>query len=823
MHTSAAKHAGGRVFRVDRECYVVYVGSDHHLVRPFLRIGTSPNVPDRIRPYIGTVVIADRLTGDLMQEAATVGPAAVQPNYTASQQMLAAVGPFLTARNVSGRSIDASRGREGAFVEFLTDGNLNVLINGRCIFDLAQRERDDRHFAYRLDRIDRIIESTAARYTADSLQRSGFLVGADRSLFLFQDGALEARALRPGGVLGLAERLISPRLLTAFSGPLDGAAFSAWSKWAVRRSGIEAEGATIRMVGVTPDSGGLLDLVAVLQAVGLAVEHAAPRSHDAFVPAPLLETAGASLETAGASPRTGRRAPRWPQIDRFVLPAGAAWARGTAPPLLTGVPYRIDPGHAVGADTTLERFLQDGRGAHGELARLLQGWNDGSAIAAGFDPAKFSAEFSRQLTAAPLPVLADIRSTERGYDVQFSIQEGYTVGNAAEQRRAIERIAAIAAAPDEQSLFRNERQRLVRFLDDLLRQRRSTLRAETTPKPPTAPPDRAGAGDAPRSRSDAAPEDRSGGRGTDRAAPGGRGSNAAGERSTARGGSRRAVSTRARAPRRGLVAAALLALVVLVGGAGYFVLRERSGRTTPTVALDERGANGAAPNADRSANPREPDERGANGAAPNAAESNASRDPNTASATEPGAGASNAAESNAPRDPNTARAEGSSATDSAAGASNAAQSNASRDPDIAGATDSAAGTPAETQTLFTNELKIGMLDILVLANEIAQLNDFAPIGDNSVENPDPNWIFPSMVFTLLEERRYEILRGDTIWGIAERMLDRALERERAQLADLLQRMENGRRPIEELEALIETSYIASVRRKARDLIQRLQR
>ena len=807
MHTSAAKHAGGRVFRVDRECYIVYVGSDHHLVRPFLRIGTSPNVPDRIRPYIGTVVIADRLTGDLMQEAATVGPAAVQPNYTASQQMLAAVGPFLTARNVSGRSIDASRGREGAFVEFLTDGNLNVLINGRCIFDLAQRERDDRHFAYRLDRIDRIIESTAARYTADSLQRSGFLVGADRSLFLFQDGALEARALRPGGVLGLAERLISPRLLTAFSGPLDGAAFSGWSKWAVRRSGIEVEGATIRMVGVTPDSGGLLDLVAVLQAVGLAVEHAAPRSHDAFVPAPLLETAGASLETAGASPRTGRRAPRWPQIDRFVLPAGAAWARGTAPPLLTGVPYRIDPGHAVGADTTLERFLQDGRGAHGELARLLQGWNDGSAIAAGFDPAKFSDEFSRQLTAAPLPVLADIRSTERGYDVQFSIQEGYTVGNAAEQRRAIERIAAIAAAPDEQSVFRNERQRLVRFLDDLLRQRRSTLRAETTPKPPTAPPDRAGADDAPRSRSGAALEDRSGARGTDRAAPGGRGSNAAGERSAARGGSRRAVSTRARAPRRGLVAAALLALVVLVGGAGYFVLRERSGRTTPAVALDERGAN-----ADRSAGPLDPDTAGAEGS----------------SATESGAGASNTAESNASRDPDTAGAtepgaEGSSATDSAAGASNTVEPNASRDPNIAGATESDAGTPAEAQTLFTNELKIGMLDILVLANEIAQLNDFAPIGDNSVENPDPNWIFPSMVFTLLEERRYEILRGDTIWGIAERMLDRALERERAQLADLLQRMENGRRPIEELEALIETSYIASVRRKARDLIQRLQR
>ena len=108
MTDPTANRPGGRVFRIDRECYVIYVGSDDHHVRPFLRIGTSPDLPDRIRPYIGTVVVTDRVTGNPLAEADTVGGAGPRrPEYTGSPELVHAFTPLTGIRRVTERPISA--------------------------------------------------------------------------------------------------------------------------------------------------------------------------------------------------------------------------------------------------------------------------------------------------------------------------------------------------------------------------------------------------------------------------------------------------------------------------------------------------------------------------------------------------------------------------------------------------------------------------------------------------------------------------------------------------------------------------------------------
>ena len=760
MHTSHVKPTGGRVFRVDRECYVVYVGSAHHHVRPFLRIGTSPNVPDRIRQFIGTVVITDRLTGDITQEAAAVGTSTpIRPEYTGSHQLLGAIAPFLTSRSVSDRSVDAVPGRnqQGAFVEFLTDGSLYVVINGHRILDLAQRERDDLHAAYRMERIAQIVASTDARYRAQSLQAPGFLVTADRSLFTFHNGMLEARALRTGGVHALAKRLIEPQSLVTFAGPLDRSAFLAWSKWAARRAGSTEDQPSIRMVGLESASGKLDDLVSVLQAVGLGVERVAQDRYGDDLSIPLPAAGGAKLAAA--------RGQQWPQLDQIPLPDDLQWAGEVTPPLVPGVPYRTHRAAdwSAAIDDNLAPFIKDDQSAYSKLARLLQSWNDGTLVTATFDPDAFCSEVGAQLSAAPLPVLADIGPTDDGYALRFSIQQGCSIGNATENRRAVERIAAVAAVNSaEDELFDSERRRLVGFLDDLLQQRRATLRKDPDTKDQTV-----AAADA--ATSDQAASEQGGAAATQNEAEaaglpgaGSTPSRAAAGRSAAGGGANATGARSASGGRRRFpVVAALLALLLLGGVTAYLVLREPGERfASPDLA-------------DSNTQPLQSDDRAA---VPGSAESPVQ----SPDAADPGA--------------------------PALGSDGEAPPSGAASPD----SELVAG------------IEIDVLDVLLLANQIAQLNDYAPIGTTPIGAADPDWIFPSSVFTLLDEHRYEVIRGDTIWGIARQILDRSLERERAQLADILQRIQSGQRPIDELEALIETTHIEGVRREARELIQQLR-
>ena len=57
-----------RVFHIDTECYVVYVGSEPTDYKPFIRIGNSENLPKEVKDIVHSVVVTDNFTGNPIVE-----------------------------------------------------------------------------------------------------------------------------------------------------------------------------------------------------------------------------------------------------------------------------------------------------------------------------------------------------------------------------------------------------------------------------------------------------------------------------------------------------------------------------------------------------------------------------------------------------------------------------------------------------------------------------------------------------------------------------------------------------------------------------------
>ncbi|MCG8480633.1 MAG: hypothetical protein MI724_16180, partial [Spirochaetales bacterium] len=801
------------VFRIDRECYVVYVGSDHHHVRPFLRVGTTPDIPDRIRQYIGTVVLTDRLTGDPTQESATVGPSVPRkPDYTGSHELIRSARPFFAAQRISERPIDSEGDdqSEGAFVEFLTDGTLNVMVNGHRVFDLARRERDDRHAAYQLDRVARAIGAASGRYRAETFGPAGFLVTADRSLFFFRDGAIEARALRPKGIRAFAERLVPLSLLTQFSGPVDTDGFLTLAKWTLRDGATNAAARTIRLHAAGALPGKLAPLVELFRAAGLAIEVMPADCAFVDLPSPASDAPGVSLAVG--------RTIEWPQSSVINLPDEAEWAHGVAPPLLPGVPYRLrSSASEVEGNDALESLAGDGGSAHALLARGLLAWNEHDVAAV--DHAELARDVERLLGEAPVPVLADVYPTDVGYTVRFMVQHGFTLGDVTENRRAAARIAAITSEAVDEEFFLSERRRLLDFLDELLRQRRATVRREPSAPPqktevkktgttsgadPSAP---SAGGEARKAKAAAAST--AGAASTDVRSPVGT--------TAARASSR---TSRRLGPLP--VAAAIGLFLLLAGGGAYFVFRDRHVGATPSLGVvtarpadSESGTNGDARDADPTSGSGTPavDEGAPDGTGPDSRPTPASQ----------------AVDDTFPR----SQSAPGEATDVGSGDQTPVADGArSRDRD--GGSDTVSGDSApsalaapetrrgeEQFDAFDGELEITALDVLILVNEIAVRNDYAPIGDFQTGAPSPDWIYPGNVFAMPDDTSYRVARGDTLWGIAETFIRRSMGHNHVKLTDIAHRIDRGERPIDELEALIGAAHSESIRREARELIRQL--
>ncbi|HKK49151.1 MAG TPA: LysM peptidoglycan-binding domain-containing protein, partial [Alkalispirochaeta sp.] len=139
-------------------------------------------------------------------------------------------------------------------------------------------------------------------------------------------------------------------------------------------------------------------------------------------------------------------------------------------------------------------------------------------------------------------------------------------------------------------------------------------------------------------------------------------------------------------------------------------------------------------------------------------------------------------------------------------------------------TDAAADTITTTETsdsdAFVEDapITVTVTDILRMVNRIAELNEYAPIGSLAPDARDPDWIFPGNQLELPDQALYEIRRGDTMWAIADRFIRQSAQEHNQMLVDLSERIQQGERPTEELQILLEESYVESTRRRAGELL-----
>lgn len=761
-------------------------------MRPFLRIGTSPELPERIRQYIGTVVLTERLTGHLFDEAACVAPfGSTPPDYTGAHTLVKAARPFLATRRVHERPIVPGMEEEtqGAFVQFFTDGNLHLIINGHHIFDLDQREQLDQHEAWRLERTNRIIAESTGSYETESFAGTGFYVGIDGSLFAFADGAFDALVLRGGGLDALARGLVAPGRVRRVSGLADPAELQRLARALARAhlvAGDDAAALAVRSGSgrATP----VTRLVDVLRAVGVEVTMS---SDEGPMPAILPDvTPPKNVTLADATTR-------WPVITAIALPEDAAWRDEIAPPLLRGVPVRVHAAEPDGAAAeALARLAQvDDDGGYARLARLLVQWNGADERPA---PQAIDTLAREVLGDAPLPLVADLYPGDDGYTLRYGLQPGFTRGRIADTRRTLERLDALRVDAADEQLFAGERRRLLGYLDELLSERRATLRPSQPPASETTQtdePEEAQAAPAPATADAPAPSPATVAARTTGASTAADG----------RGAGDRAPERR----RRGglLIGGAIAALLLIL--LALWLLIPRADGTTPIA----RGGS----DVPRAAAGRDDDAGGAIADTGDAASPDATDGVDAAGSSDGDAAAPDeSAESTGEADPEATAGEAATGPDE----TDAGATGEAAPTDQALPPGDALGLDAVVANGGGHDITVR--DIIRLVNRIAGDNGYRALGAVSPDGRDPDWIYPGNTFVLPDGGAYEVVSGDTLWQIAADYLVEMAARDDTQLTEIRQRIGNGERPLEELRMLLDETYVESVRREARELIQQLE-
>lgn len=167
-----------RVFHVDDECYVVYLGSSREDYKPFLRIGNSRHLNENAVSSIYTIVVTDSLTGDPLLEPKNLNRKELEDNrYVGNEETVDRMFRFLKQLDVKTEKIPYHREfkteDQRAILLMYDNGNLNLSYDNKQIFDLRKRERNDLHFIERSKWLKDQLLKNHCRYPADLFANPG--------------------------------------------------------------------------------------------------------------------------------------------------------------------------------------------------------------------------------------------------------------------------------------------------------------------------------------------------------------------------------------------------------------------------------------------------------------------------------------------------------------------------------------------------------------------------------------------------------------------------------------------------------------------------
>ena len=170
-----------RVFHVDRECYVVYLGSHWEDYKPFLRMGTSVHLPSELPPIVSSIVVPDALTGNPLDEPTCLrGDAAPDTRYVGDVETVEHMKSFVGQHTIPVEAIQAvdheADDDRRVVVYYYKNGNLKIKFRKADILDLHRREQVDGHFIARAQNAKNEYGRCPFKLPAEVYQQSGFFV-----------------------------------------------------------------------------------------------------------------------------------------------------------------------------------------------------------------------------------------------------------------------------------------------------------------------------------------------------------------------------------------------------------------------------------------------------------------------------------------------------------------------------------------------------------------------------------------------------------------------------------------------------------------------
>jgi len=207
-----------RVFQIDRECYILYLGFDRDDEKPFLRLGNSRALPPGISDFISTILVADDITGNPMLEPLNLGPHTEGPalylgGRTTLGHYIRLLGDMGVTDARAGTLEKVSSAHDRAEVLFYTNGNIGLMYDRKVLFDLKKREREDGHLRERARYARNRLWKDLIHHEPSSLGQRGFMILGGGLFLTGKDGVIATGC--PGHCY---ERLlfsgIDPELLT---------------------------------------------------------------------------------------------------------------------------------------------------------------------------------------------------------------------------------------------------------------------------------------------------------------------------------------------------------------------------------------------------------------------------------------------------------------------------------------------------------------------------------------------------------------------------------------------------------------------------------